>query len=97
VLAEIGVGGADDIRFRWERSPTGDLVVGEVTPSAPVVASVSGVTVGLPAGLPVRVLESHRHSADSLSRMLAAAGLDVRATCVSPSGEEGVAVGVSRG
>lgn len=97
VLAEIGVGGADDIRFRWERSPTGDTVVGEVTPPAQVIASVSGVTVGLPAGMPIRVLESHRHSADGLSRMLAAAGLDVRATCVSPSAEEGVAVGVSRG
>lgn len=93
VLEDIGIGDAGDIAFRWEAGDGEGIIVGEVVPRSRVVARVDGVTIDLPAGRPIRVLQSFRHSADALERLLSAAGADGVVTCVSPSGEEGVAVG----
>lgn len=92
VLEEIGIHDAGDITFRWEDSPAGPLIVGEVVPARAIVASVEGVTVRMPAGEPVRVLESFRHRPGDLRAMLEDAGLRVLDLSVSPSGEECVAV-----
>ena len=92
VLAEIGIHEAGDIAFRWDNAPDGPMIVGEVTPAHAVMAQVEGVTVGLPAGDPIRVLESFRHSPETLEALLLQEGLEVLQINVSPSGEEGVAV-----
>ena len=49
----------------------------------------------MPAGRPIRVLESFRHDPSGLDQMLRDAGLAQVVACVSPSGEEGVAVAVA--
>ena len=92
VLREIGVDDAGPIAFRWDDAPGGPAIVGEVVPARMCMAEVAGVTVGLPPGEPIRVLESFRHTADGLRAILAAMELEVLAAAVSPSGEEGVAV-----
>lgn len=92
VLEDIGLGGAGDIAFRWHETPDGLAIVGEVTPTRMMVAGVQGVTVSMPAGRPVRVLESFRHDPAGLEHMMRSAGLDRVTAHVSPSGEEGVAV-----
>ncbi len=92
VLREIGVDEAGPIAFRWDEAPGGPAIVGEVVPARMCVAEVAGVTVGLPPGEPIRVLESFRHTADGLRAILAAMELEVLDVAVSPSGEEGVAV-----
>ena len=93
VLEDIGVAGAGDISFRWEDSGGAVTIVGEVTPPTPVVARVDGITLDLPAGRPIRVLQSFRHSPEGLAQLLRGAGAAQVVTCVSPSEEEGVAVG----
>lgn len=93
VLGDIGVVDPGDITFRWSMDAAGaEVIVGEVTPSTMQVADVAGVIVDLPAGRPVRVLQSFRHTPTGLHSMLRRAGVDVMATAVSPSGEEGVAL-----
>jgi hypothetical protein len=92
VLREIGIDDAGPIAFRWDETPGGPVIVGEVTPRRPCVAEVDGVTVGLPPDEPIRVLESFRHTPPALSSLLAQEALEVVAIAVSPSGEEGVAV-----
>ena len=94
VLARIGLGDAGDIVFRWDDSAGGPVIVGEVTPARTLVAEADGVSVGLPAGSPVRVLESFRHRPDDLAALLAAQRMEVLELAISPSGEEGVAVGL---
>jgi len=92
VLREIGVDEAGPIAFRWDEAPGGPAIVGEVVPARMCMAEVAGVTVGLPPGEPIRVLESFRHTADGLQAILAAMEMEVLDVAVSPSGEEGVAV-----
>jgi hypothetical protein len=92
VLAEIGIDDAGPIAFRWDEAPGATVIVGEVVPHRMCVADVEGVTVGLPPGGPIRVLESFRHTADALRTLLSDMGLEVLTVAVSPSGEEGVAV-----
>ncbi len=92
VLEEIGIHDAGDITFRWDDAPDGPMIVGEVTPGHSVMAQVEGVTIGLPAGDPIRVLESFRHTPGTLDALLRTARLDVLHLATSPSGEEGVAV-----
>jgi hypothetical protein len=92
VLEEIGIHDAGDITFRWDDAPDGPMIVGEVMPDHAVVAQVEGVTVGLPADGPIRVLESFRHTPSTLRTLLADEGLAVLHVAISPSGEEGVAV-----
>ena len=48
--------------------------------------------VSLPAGQPVRLLRSARHTPAGLEAIISAAGLELLALEVSPSGEEGVAL-----
>lgn len=93
-LGDMGLGGAGPITFRWAEEGGAVMVVGEVTPSHTVVATAHGIEVSLPAGVPVRVFESHRTPPGGLSTMLAAAGLIPLADLASPSAEEGVAVAV---
>lgn len=93
VLEDIGIAGAGDISFRWDTTDGGLSIVGEVVPRAPVAARVDGITLDLPAGRPIRVLQSFRHSPEGLAGLLLRAGAGHVVTCVSPSGEEGVAVG----
>lgn len=92
VLEEIGIHDAGEITFRWHQTPDGPMVVGEVMPVGSVNARVEGVTVGMPAGEPIRVLESFRHTPETLLALLEQAGLTVLHVSISPSGEEGVAV-----
>ena len=92
VAVDIGVHDAGDITFRWDDAPDGPMIVGEVTPAQAVMAQVEGVTVGLSAGAPIRVLESFRHTPETLEALLVREGLEVLQVTVSPSGEEGVAV-----
>jgi hypothetical protein len=92
VLEEIGIHDAGDITLRWDDAPDGPMIVGEVMPGHSVMAQVGGVTVGLPAGDPIRVLESFRHTPETLEALLVREGLEVLQVTVSPSGEEGVAV-----
>lgn len=92
VLAEIGLDDAGPIAFRWDDAPDGHVIVGEVTPGHGVVARVDGLEVELPAGAPIRVLESFRHTPDTLARLAADAGVQVQQVFTSPSGEEGVAL-----
>ncbi len=92
VLREIGVDDAGPIAFRWDEAPGGPAIVGEVVPARMCMAEVAGVTVGLPPGEPIRVLESFRHTPDGLQAVLAAMEMEVLDVAVSPSGEEGVAV-----
>ena len=96
VLDDIGLADAGAISFRWDQAGGGEVIVGEVTPERPMVAQVEGVTAGLPAGRPIRVLESFRHTPDELAALLRSAGLGDPVVSVSPSGEEGVAVAVAR-
>jgi len=93
VLEDIGIAGAGDISFRWDTADGAGAIVGEVVPRTTVVARVDGVTLDLPAGRPIRVLQSFRHTPEGLGRLLARAGAGEVTTCVSTSGEEGVAVG----
>jgi hypothetical protein len=94
VLDDIGLADVGDITFRWVTDATGSqVIVGEVTPSVPQLADVGGVAVDLPAGRPITVLRSYRHTPEGLRRLLGDAGLEVIGAGVSPSGEEGVAVG----
>lgn len=93
VLEDIGIAGAGDISFRWDTAEGAGAIVGEVVPRATVVARVDGITLDLPAGRAIRVLRSFRHTPEGLSRLLAQVGAREVATCVSSSGEEGVAVG----
>ncbi len=95
VLEDIGLGRAGDIAMRWDDAPDALAIVGEVTPRDPLVADVEGITVTMPAGRPIRVLESFRHDASGLDQMLRGAGLAQVVACISPSGEEGVAVAVA--
>lgn len=93
VLADIGVDDPGEISFRWTTDGAGaEVIVGEVTPTRTEVADVAGVVVDLPAGRPLRVLQSFRHTQPGLVAMLRRAGVEVMATAVSPSGEEGVAL-----
>ena len=92
VLEEISIHDAGDITFRWDDAPDGPMIVGEVTPGHAVTAQVEGVTVGLPAGAPIRVLESFRHTPETLEALLVREGLEVLQVTISPSSEEGVAV-----
>ena len=92
VLAEIGIHDAGEITFRWHETLDGPMVVGEVMPVGSVNARVEGVTVGMPAGEPIRVLESFRYTPETLLALLGQAGLTVLHVSISPSGEEGVAV-----
>ncbi len=92
VLEEIGLDGAGDIDFRWDDAPDGAVIVGEVTPARGMRARFDGVDVAMPAGAPIRVLESFRHTPDALRRVVGAAGPEVLDVFTSPSGEEGVAV-----
>lgn len=92
VLEEIGIEDAGEIAFRWDDADDGPMILGEVTPAHAVVADVEGITVGIPAGGPIRVLESFRHTPATLEALLRGAGLDVITVAVSRSGEEGVAV-----
>ena len=94
VLEDIGIADAGPITFRWDDAADGPVIVGEVTPAATVVARVDGLEVPMPAGAPIRVLESYRHTPDALTRLAARQGLDLRDVITSPSGEEGVAVAV---
>ena len=94
VLEDIGIADAGPITFRWDDAADGPVIVGEVTPAATVVARVDGLEVSMPAGAPIRVLESYRHTPDALARLAARQGLDLRDVITSPSGEEGVAVAV---
>ena len=96
VLEDIGLAGAGDIAMRWHDAPGALAIVGEVTPAGALVADVEGVTVRMPAGRAIRVLESFRHDPAGLDHLLRAAGLADVAACISPSGEEGVAVAVAR-
>lgn len=93
VLGDIGIAGAGDISFRWDEADGAWTIVGEVVPRAATVARVDGIIIDLPAGRPIRVLQSFRHTPEGLARMLAGAGAVEVATCVSAGGEEGVAVG----
>ena len=81
--------------MRWDESADSPAIVGEVTPDEPLAATVEGVTVLMPAGRPIRVLQSFRHDPAGLELLLASAGLRGVVACVSPSGEEGVAVAVA--
>lgn len=92
VLEDIGIADAGPIAFRWDDAPDGPVIVGEVTPAATVVATVDGLEVSMPAGAPIRVLESYRHTPDALARLAGRQGLDLLDVITSPSGEEGVAV-----
>ncbi len=93
-LAEAGLADSGPVAFRWDDAGGAVRIVGEVTPAAPVVATADGVAVSLPAGTAVTVFESFRHVAGGLSPMLVAAGLSAVDEFTSPSGEEGVALGV---
>lgn len=93
LLDDIGVGAAGDITFRWEATDGAGAIIGEVVPASPMVASIEGGLIDLPAGSPVRVLQSFRHSPAGLEALMRAAGAAGVAVAVSPSGEEGVAVG----
>lgn len=95
VLEDIGLAGTGDIAMRWDESGDSPAIVGEVTPDNPLAATVEGVTVLMPAGRPIRVLQSFRHDPAGLELLLASAGLRDVVACVSPSGEEGVAVAVA--
>jgi hypothetical protein len=92
VLDAIGLMGACDMAFRWEDGDDGPMIACEATARHAVAAEVDGVVVGVPAGGVLRVLESFRHTPDTLRTLIGAHGLDVIAVCTSPSGEEGVAV-----
>jgi len=92
VLEDVGLNEVGDIRFRWDESPAGPVIVGEVTPAHALVATVEGITVGMPAGDPIRVLQSFRQTPRTLDHLLCTAGLEVLHLAISPSGEEGVAV-----
>ncbi|MFM9018003.1 MAG: hypothetical protein ACKORG_01025 [Actinomycetota bacterium] len=95
VLEDIGLGGAGDIAMRWEEDAGSLAIVGEVTPAGPMVADVEGITVAIPPGRPVRVLESFRHDPAGLGALMTGAGMRDAVACIAPSGEEGVAVGVA--
>ena len=95
VLEDIGLGGAGDIAMRWHDAPDALAIIGEVTPARPLMADVQGVAMTMAAGRPIRVLESFRHDPPGLEALMAGAGLRDVVACISPSGEEGVAVGVA--
>lgn len=95
VLDDIGLAGAGDIAMRWHDAPDALAIVGEVTPAEPLMADVEGVAVAMPAGQPIRVLESFRHDPPGLESLMVDAGLRDVVACISPDGEEGVAVGVA--
>ena len=95
VLEDIGLAGAGSITMRWHEAPDSLAIVGEVTPPGALVADVEGVTVQMPAGRPIRVLESFRHDPAGLEALMRGAGLARVVACISPSGEEGVAVAIA--
>jgi len=61
-------------------------------PSVDLQLELEAGSVSLPAGRPVRLLRSARHTPSGLEAIITAAGLELLALEVSPSGEEGVAL-----
>lgn len=93
VLDDLGIADAGPIAFRWADGDGARLIVGEVTPAVAVLARVDDLEVPMPAGAPIRVLESFRHSPAELDALMRGADLGDVCLEVSPDGEEGVAVG----
>jgi len=63
-----------------------------LTPTAEIELELEAGAVTLTPGKPVRLLRSARHTPAGLEAVITAAGLDLLALEVSPSGEEGVAL-----
>ena len=61
-------------------------------PSVELQLELEAGAVSLPAGKPLRLLRSARHTPAGLEAIIGAAGLELLALEVSPSGEEGVAL-----
>lgn len=61
-------------------------------PSVDLQLELEAGTASLPAGKPIRLLRSARHTPAGLEAIIIAAGLELLALEVSPSGEEGVAL-----
>ncbi len=97
LLEDIGIHEAGGITFRWDDSPGGRAIVGEITLRSAVTARLGGVAVTLPPGEPIRLLQSYRHTPADLGSMVVGAGLRLVTVCTSPGGEEGVAVAVRPG
>ena len=66
-------------------------------PAEAIDLELDGGEVRLEPGSPVRLLRSARHTPAGLEAIVEAAGLDLLALEVSPSGEEGVALAVAPG
>ena len=67
-------------------------VGGWLEPSVDLQLELEAGAVSLAAGQPVRLLRSARHTPAGLEAIISAAGLELLALEVSPSGEEGVAL-----
>jgi hypothetical protein len=63
-----------------------------LTPTAEIELELEAGAVTLTPGRPVRLLRSARHTPAGLEAVITAAGLDLLALEISPSGEEGVAL-----
>ncbi len=96
VLDDIGLAGAGDVTMRWREEAGSLAIIGEVTPTEDMTAHVEDTVVVMPAGRPIRLLESFRHDPAGLEHLLREAGLDDIATHASPDGEEGVAAATAR-
>ena len=85
--AAITIGALDDAGAGAQAA-----IGARLEPSVDLALELEAGAASLPAGKPIRLLRSARHTPAGLEAIITAAGLELLALEVSPSGEEGVAL-----